>query len=359
MSAQGNFNGFEDRLEDVVSWRDAMHRQGKKIVLTNGCFDLLHAGHVRYLAEARALGDALVVAVNGDASVRRIKGEGRPVYPEADRCEVLKGLRSVDRVVVFEEERATRIIQSLRPHIYCKGGDYTVDSLDAEERNALDACDCKVQILSLLPGRSTSATMERMRDIDRDRKPRLRIGVLGSGRGTNFGAILAAINKGELHAEIATVISDTPGSGILRRAREAKVDAIELDTSDKAWQQQMCEHLEAAQCDLIVLAGFMRLVKEPVLSAFEGRIINVHPSLLPKYRGLEAWRQALEAGERETGCTVHYVDAGVDTGEIIDQMKVPVIDGDTPESLHARIQEAEHRLYPKVIGSLAESLLAD
>jgi len=187
----------------------------------------------------------------------------------------------------------------------------------------------------------------------------LRLGVLGSGRGTNFGAILAAISKGELHAEVAVVISDQRGAGILRRAREAKIEAVEVDVKQSGWQEEISRCLSGAQCDLVVLAGFMRVLKEPLLRDFAGRIINIHPSLLPKYRGLEAWRQALEAGERETGCTVHYVDAGVDTGEVIAQEKVAVVEGDTVESLHVRIQEAEHRLYPKVIGLLAESLLGD
>jgi phosphoribosylglycinamide formyltransferase-1 len=112
--------------------------------------------------------------------------------------------------------------------------------------------------------------------------------------------------------------------------------------------------LQAAGVELVVLAGFMRLVKAPLLRAFPRRIINVHPSLLPKYPGLEAWKQALAAGETWTGCTVHYVDEGMDTGEIIAQRQVPILPGDTPASLHARIQVAEHALLPDVIARLAE-----
>jgi phosphoribosylglycinamide formyltransferase-1 len=108
--------------------------------------------------------------------------------------------------------------------------------------------------------------------------------------------------------------------------------------------------LQEADVDLVVLAGFMRLLKEPMLEAFPGRIINVHPSLLPKFPGMEAWRQALVAGEKVAGCTVHYVDAGIDSGEIIAQRQVPVLPNDTAESLHARIQVAERELYPEVIG---------
>jgi phosphoribosylglycinamide formyltransferase 1 len=108
--------------------------------------------------------------------------------------------------------------------------------------------------------------------------------------------------------------------------------------------------LKAAELELVVLAGFMRVLKEPMLNAFPRRIINLHPSLLPKFPGLEAWKQALAAGEKLTGCTVHYVDAGVDSGEIIAQRKVPILPNDTPDSLHHRIQIAERELYPEVIG---------
>jgi phosphoribosylglycinamide formyltransferase-1 len=110
--------------------------------------------------------------------------------------------------------------------------------------------------------------------------------------------------------------------------------------------------LKNAGVELVVLAGYMRVVKSPLLEAFPRRVINIHPSLLPNFRGLEAWRQALEAGAAKTGCTVHYVDGGVDTGEILAQAEVPVLPGDTAESLHARIQVAEHQLYPEVIRQL-------
>ena len=117
--------------EDVRRLRDRLDAAGRKLVFTNGCFDLLHAGHVRYLNQARALGDAMVVAVNSDASVRALKGPARPVNNENDRAEVLAALRVVDAVVIFDDERATRLIEAIRPHIYAKGGDYTVDSLNA------------------------------------------------------------------------------------------------------------------------------------------------------------------------------------------------------------------------------------
>jgi rfaE bifunctional protein nucleotidyltransferase chain/domain len=148
--------------EDVAQIRDGMDREGKRLVFTNGCFDILHPGHVRYLRQARLLGDALVVGLNGDRSVRELKGEGRPVNPEADRAEVLAALGCVDYVVVFGEKRATRLLRTVRPHIYAKGGDYTPESLDPDERAALDECGARITILPLVPGRSTTSVLERM-----------------------------------------------------------------------------------------------------------------------------------------------------------------------------------------------------
>jgi phosphoribosylglycinamide formyltransferase-1 len=118
---------------------------------------------------------------------------------------------------------------------------------------------------------------------------------------------------------------------------------------------ELVKLLRDAEVDLVVLAGFMRVLKEPMLEAFPRRIINLHPSLLPKFPGIEAWKQALEAGEKVTGCSVHYVDAGIDSGEIIAQRKVPIVPGDTAESLHARIQVAERLLYPEVIARFCET----
>ena len=114
--------------------------------------------------------------------------------------------------------------------------------------------------------------------------------------------------------------------------------------------------LTEAQVDFVVLAGFMRVIKEPLLKAFPGRILNIHPSLLPDFRGLEAWRQAVDTGVAESGCTVHMVDAGVDTGRVLGQSRVPLLPGDTAESLHARIQKAEHELYPRMVMEFAEGL---
>lgn len=140
--------------------RDAMEAEGKRMVFTNGCFDLLHVGHVRYLQAAWELGDALAVAVNGDESVRALKGEGRPINNESDRAEVLAALECVDFVTVFPEVRVTSVLQTVRPQVYAKGGDYTVESLDPDERAVLEECGTEIVILPLVPGRSTTRIIE-------------------------------------------------------------------------------------------------------------------------------------------------------------------------------------------------------
>jgi rfaE bifunctional protein nucleotidyltransferase chain/domain len=134
---------------------------GKRLVFTNGCFDLLHAGHVRYLRQARALGDALLVALNGDVSVRALKGPSRPINSEADRAEVLAALACVDFVTVFQTERITDIARAIRPQVYAKGGDYTIASLDPGERGALQEAGAEIRILPLVPGKSTTAIIEK------------------------------------------------------------------------------------------------------------------------------------------------------------------------------------------------------
>jgi D-glycero-beta-D-manno-heptose 1-phosphate adenylyltransferase len=135
---------------------------GKKIVFTNGCFDILHAGHVRYLAAAKQLGDILVVGLNGDESVRDLKGEGRPWNSQEDRAEVLAALEAVDYVIIFSEKRADNLLRQTRPQVYAKGGDYTVNSLDPDEVVALKEIGAKIEILPLVPGRSTSKVVEVM-----------------------------------------------------------------------------------------------------------------------------------------------------------------------------------------------------
>ena len=151
-----------DRLAAIA---ESLRAQGRKLVLTNGCFDLLHAGHVRYLQAARALGDTLVVAINGDDSVRALKGEGRPLNTESDRAEIVAALACADHVVIFPEMRVTRLIEKVRPAIYVKGGDYTAASLDPEERAALEKAGAEIRILPFEPGHSTSGLIERMRKL--------------------------------------------------------------------------------------------------------------------------------------------------------------------------------------------------
>lgn len=146
---------------ELARVRDRMEAAGRRLVFTNGCFDLLHAGHVRYLRQARALGDALAVGLNSDHSVRELKGEGRPVNPQDDRAEVLAALSSVDYVVIFDGRRATELLRAVRPQVYAKGGDYTEASLDAGERAALREAGAEIRILPLVPGRSTTAVLER------------------------------------------------------------------------------------------------------------------------------------------------------------------------------------------------------
>ena len=140
-----------------------MRGSGRKLVFTNGCFDLLHVGHVRYLAAARALGDALLVAINGDESVRALKGEGRPLNREGDRAEVIAALASVDHVVIFQEVRATALLEKVRPAIYVKGGDYTAETLDAEERSALERIGTEIRIVPFEAGHSTSGLLKKMK----------------------------------------------------------------------------------------------------------------------------------------------------------------------------------------------------
>jgi phosphoribosylglycinamide formyltransferase-1 len=191
----------------------------------------------------------------------------------------------------------------------------------------------------------------------------LRLGVLGSGKGSNFRAILEAIEAGRLDAQVVIVCSDVADAGILRLARDAGIGTQWIEetrfktrlSSDR--EEDLVKQLRSAGVDLVILAGYMRMLKNPMLDAFPRRIINIHPSLLPKFPGLEAWRQALVVGEWMTGCTVHFVDEGMDSGEIIAQARVPVLPGDSPETLHARIQEAEHKLYPEVIGRFARGEL--
>jgi phosphoribosylglycinamide formyltransferase-1 len=190
----------------------------------------------------------------------------------------------------------------------------------------------------------------------------LKLGILGSGVGTNFEAILSAIRKGQLNGEIRLVVSDVADAPILEKARTFGVPFFALPASqyrtrlEPEIEIQLANVLCDAGVELLVLAGYMRMVKTPLLERFKGRIVNIHPSLLPAFPGLDAWRQALNAGVAWTGCTVHWVDEGMDTGAVLAQARVPVVPGDTDESLHERIQAAERRLYPEVLQKLANRM---
>lgn len=183
----------------------------------------------------------------------------------------------------------------------------------------------------------------------------INIGVLGSGKGTNFQAITGAIQAGALNARIVCVLSNVPDAFILARARALKIPAEYIDPApfrtklDGEAELKLIDRLRHYGAELIVLAGFMMIIKQRLLHAYPQRIINIHPSLLPAFPGLESWKQALNAGAKTTGCTVHYVDEGMDTGSIILQRKVEVKSDDTPEILHARIQEQEHIAYPAAL----------
>lgn len=183
--------------------------------------------------------------------------------------------------------------------------------------------------------------------------------MLGSGKGSNFVALADACAAAQVPASIALVLSDVADAGILQHARQRGIPAKFIAPGkfrtklEEDSEHAYVEALRQARVDLVALAGFMRVLKGEFLNAFEGRVVNIHPSLLPAFPGLEAWKQALDAGVKVTGCTVHYVDAGVDSGPIIGQQTVPVLDNDTPETLHQRIQTAEHELYTRCVAAIA------
>ncbi len=187
------------------------------------------------------------------------------------------------------------------------------------------------------------------------------LGVLGSGSGSNMQAILDAIDAGTLDARISMVLSDNPDAFILERARKRGIETGVIDCRGfktkfpEESQLETAELLKRAGVEVVCLAGFLRLVKRPLLDAFTNKILNIHPSLLPAFPGLESWKQALDAGAPDAGCTVHVVDEGMDTGPIILQESVPILPDDTAESLHARIQVVEHRLYPAAIRKMSET----
>ena len=192
----------------------------------------------------------------------------------------------------------------------------------------------------------------------------IKIGILGSGKGSNCRAILQSIRDGRLRARATVVISDVLDAPILEIAREFGVPNAYLPPGhfrtrlEPKVEAQLAAMLQNAEVQIVVLAGFMRVLKEQMLAAFPRRIVNIHPSLLPKFPGLEAWKQALAANEKWTGVTVHYVDEQIDHGDVIAQRKVPVMSNDTAASLHARIQEVEHVLYPEALEQVFAQLRA-
>jgi rfaE bifunctional protein nucleotidyltransferase chain/domain len=148
--------------DQLPAWRAAMRASGRKLVVTNGCFDLLHLGHVTYLETARNLGDALLIGVNSDASVRELKGPERPVNQEQDRAAVLAALASVDGACIFTDKTATRFLAAAEPDIYVKGGDYTLDTLNQDERHAVERAGGRIAILPIVPGKSTTALLQKI-----------------------------------------------------------------------------------------------------------------------------------------------------------------------------------------------------
>jgi phosphoribosylglycinamide formyltransferase-1 len=187
------------------------------------------------------------------------------------------------------------------------------------------------------------------------------IGVLASGKGSNLQAIINHINSGFLNVKISVVISDNPDSYALKIARDWHIPSEYIEPGkyktflEKNQEKKYVECLKKHEVELVCLAGFMRVIKKEFFNAYRGKIINIHPSLLPSFRGLQAWKQALDYGVRFTGCTVHFVEEEIDTGPIILQAVVPVLDDDTPESLHQRIQEKEHIIYPLAIKLISEN----
>ncbi|MGQ9621876.1 MAG: phosphoribosylglycinamide formyltransferase [Candidatus Caldatribacteriaceae bacterium] len=188
-----------------------------------------------------------------------------------------------------------------------------------------------------------------------------RIVVLVSGRGTNLQALIEASRSGFIPGEISLVVSDNHQAYALRRAEEAKISTLALDyqsfPNKRAYEAALMEVLERENPELVCLAGYMRIVGKEIVARFRHRIMNIHPSLLPAFPGLEAQRQALEYGVKVSGCTVHFVDEGMDTGPIILQATCPVFEDDTPETLAERILQYEHQIYPQAVKLFLEGKL--
>ena len=185
-----------------------------------------------------------------------------------------------------------------------------------------------------------------------------KLAVLGSGKGSNFVSLAKACVDGSLPAQIVLVASDVAAAGILERATEFGLPARFIEPGkfrtklDESAEASYVDALRQSGAEWIALAGFMRILKGNFLRAFEKKVVNIHPSLLPAFPGLEAWKQAHDYGVKTTGCTVHMVDRGIDTGSILAQGVVPVLEGDTATTLHQRIQQEEHKLYPRTLARL-------
>ena len=188
----------------------------------------------------------------------------------------------------------------------------------------------------------------------------LKLGIMASGNGSNFEAVAQAIRNGQLNAQIEVLIYNNPGIKAVARAEHWGVPTVLLNHRDYKRREDLdtaiVETLRQYQVDWVVLAGWMRIITPVLIDAFPNRIINIHPSLLPSFKGLRAVEQALEAGVKITGCTVHLARPEVDSGPILIQAAVPVLPDDTPETLHARIQVQEHRILPQALGQLAAGI---
>ena len=188
-----------------------------------------------------------------------------------------------------------------------------------------------------------------------------KLAVLVSGRGSNLQAIIDSIERGDLNARVSVVLSNIADATALKRAEKHEIETVFIDPTscaDKAdFDRRMIKILKARSVDLVCLAGYMRILGNEVLQAFPGRIINIHPSLLPAFPGLNPQRQAIEYGVKISGCTVHFVDNGIDTGPVILQATVPVYETDDEESLARRILDQEHLLYPRAIQLITEDKL--
>ena len=191
---------------------------------------------------------------------------------------------------------------------------------------------------------------------------KIRIGVLASGRGSNFQAIIDAVNEGRLLAEVVLLITDNPSAFAIERAGRSGIEAFVMLPRDypskDAYYRQIAAELTRRSVDLVVLAGFMRVVGKALIDAFPQRIMNIHPALLPSFPGLHGQGQAIAYGAKISGCTVHFVDEGVDTGPIILQAAVPVDDADTEDTLSEKILRFEHKIFPEAIRLFAEGRLS-